>query len=147
MDNENKADQLPEGTDQEDLETLREWGEALEQSGRGTLLLVAGEWLCYGLAALGVLFLFMIHKTYPFSVLNALFANDAVYNGAGARNFNFLLIALYGCYLLIPTALALLGFFSRVARVAFGAAITNGLRGVPLRAVTRWPITSTRSPA
>ena len=109
MDNEHLDEQLPDGTDQEDLETLLEWGEAFEQSGHGTLLITMGEWLCYGLAGVAVLLLFAIHKTYPFSVLTKLFSDDTVYNGTGPRNFNFLVVALYGCYLLIPMALALLG--------------------------------------
>ena len=77
----------------------------------GTLIIT--EFSCYIVSLGGIAFVALMHKIYPFSILNHTFYNAEIRSKVGAPNLTYLIIAVYG---IAATAVIMTFLIGRLAR-------------------------------
>lgn len=77
----------------------------------GTLIIA--EFSCYVVCLGGVACIALMHKIYPFSLLNSIFYNSEIRNRVGNINLLYLIIAVYG---IAAVGVSLLFIIARMAR-------------------------------
>jgi hypothetical protein len=81
----------------------------------GTLII--SEISCYIISLGGIAFIGLLHRIYPFTVLNDVFYNSQIRAKTGTTNLLYLIIAIYGLVLAGITMMFILGRMAREIRL------------------------------